>query len=55
MEIKEHIKRHKKLHEGLDELVADWIIHNKKGLSEGTIIELIKWSYSQTINPTEAK
>lgn len=53
----EHKERHKLLHKMIDELVADWIDHNyitgEKSLSKTPIIELVKWSYEQTINPTE--
>jgi len=53
MDKKIHIKRHKGLHEALDELIADWIIHNKnKDLSKTTIIELMEWSAKQTKNPS---
>ena len=48
----EHIQRHKELHNSLDELVADWISQNKGVLpSKNTVIELMKWSCEQTVNP----
>jgi hypothetical protein len=52
MNREEHIERHKMLHRHFDELVADFMTHTKKGISNTTVVELIKWSYSQTINPT---
>ena len=48
---KEHIERHEKLHNSLDELVADWLTHTKKFPSKSTITELLKWSHEQTKNP----
>ena len=44
----EHRERHLFLHEALDELVADWIVKTKRRPSEGTVMELIEWSYQQT-------
>ena len=52
---KVHQRRHEKLHTALDELVADFITHTKKRPSETAIIELIQWSYEQTITPTEGE
>ena len=52
----EHIERHKQLHSSLDELLADWMINS--GLErplEHTILELLEWSYAQTINPIPDK
>lgn len=49
----QHIERHKLLHEHLDELLADFIAHTKALPSKLAIIELVKWSYAQTENPTE--
>jgi len=51
----EHKERHQKLHQGLDELVADFICHTYKLPSKTTILDLIRWSYEQTLNPTETK
>jgi hypothetical protein len=58
MTLEEHITRHKKLHNALDELLADWI--ENSGLeqpypSKHTILELVEWSHQQTINPTPDK
>lgn len=49
----EHIERHKKLHHELDELVADFVQHTKARPSTTTVWELMKWSYEQTLDPTE--
>ena len=51
----EHIERHIVLHKELDELVADFITHTKGLPSQTTMLELMHWSYEQTINPTEAE
>ena len=50
-----HLARHRELHDALDELVADWAIHQPRGkvYSNSTIMELIEWSYQQTIEPQE--
>jgi hypothetical protein len=50
-----HKARHEMLHTALDELFADYIGHhpNRVGYLTLTIDELLKWSYEQTINPTE--
>jgi len=48
-EAKTHRERHEFLHRALDELVADFILHNaNKSPSDTTIMELITWSYKQT-------
>jgi hypothetical protein len=52
----EHRVRHKKLHRALDELCADWIdqqpLESNKSFSNTSLIELMEWSYQQTIAPT---
>jgi alpha-galactosidase len=53
MEEQEHIQRHKELHKALDELLADMIAHTKMLPSTTTVLELVEWSYQQTIKPTE--
>ena len=55
MTSKEHKKRHKLLHKYLDELFADYIKHHPDEITftEMPIIKLMKWSYSQTNEPTE--
>ena len=49
----QHRARHQELHDALDELVADWAIHQPRGkmYSNSTIMELVEWSYQQTIEP----
>jgi len=54
MNKKDHIKKHKELHSGLDELIADFITHTSKSLSASSIMDLIEWSYKQTINPDKS-
>ena len=53
MNRKEHIRRHLKLHNSLDELSADMIRHTDKLPSKTSVMELMQWSYQQTKNPTE--
>lgn len=48
---KEHTDKHIKLHQKLDELIADYISCTNKTLSESSIMDLIQWSYEQTRNP----
>ena len=47
-----HKKRHVELHKKLDELVADFIAHTEKLLSETTLLELMRWSFEQTQYPS---
>ncbi len=48
----EHKEVHETLHSSLDQLVADFILHNpKERLQSTTIMELIRWSHRQTIEP----
>lgn len=50
--VKQHRQIHKIQHEVLDLLVADFLRHNEgKLLSDTPIIELMKWSYKQTLEP----
>ena len=51
--VDEHIKRHQELHVALDELIADYITHTKKGLGATSILTLMEWSYEQTLNPIQ--
>ena len=53
--LEEHKQRHIELHKALDELVADYIACTQKTLGETTAMELIKWSWNQTINPQSIK
>jgi hypothetical protein len=49
----EHIQKHIDLHNALDELIADWISQEEIiPFTDRPIIELIRWSFDQTINPT---
>jgi hypothetical protein len=50
---KEHKARHKQLQEMLDELIADYIMHTGKRLSNSTVMELMQWSAAQVDNPTD--
>ena len=51
----EHKVHHNKLHKDLDELVADYLRHTKGSLMGSTIMDLIRWSADQTVNPTEGE
>lgn len=53
--VSQHRARHVMLHKMLDELLADWITHTNKLPSQSTCMELMEWSYAQTIEPTEGK
>jgi len=44
-------EKHEELHKSLDQLVACFIEQTEKSLSETTVMELIQWSYQQTIDP----
>jgi hypothetical protein len=50
-----HRQRHVELHQALDELAADWVVHQPRGkvFSNSSIMELIQWSHVQTIEPEE--
>lgn len=52
MNEEEHKKIHELLHKKLDELIADFIYITKKLPSNTTLMEFLKWSHEQTINPT---
>ena len=52
MDNKTHILRHKELHKYLDELVANFLLVTNNLPSSTTVMDLMKWSYSQTISPT---
>lgn len=49
----EYVKRHKFLHNALDELCADFIMNTNKLPSSTSIFELMEWSNEQTKNSTE--
>jgi hypothetical protein len=48
MNKQEHLKRHLELHAALDELVADWIMHTQSLPSRSTVMDLMRWSHTQT-------
>jgi len=48
MNIKQHRKRHIKLHGNLDELLADFIA-NTDGRLNNSILDMVKWSHKQTV------
>lgn len=50
---KDHIQKHKELHAYLDMLIADYISHNEIPISELKVMDLVAWSYNQTIDPEE--
>ncbi len=50
----EHLQRHRDLHRALDELVADFLTHNRTRMMRTTsVMDLMEWAYSQTIQPSE--
>jgi len=49
----EHKLKHVKLHEALDELLADFIDHTEGPILNRPITDLINWSYKQTQNPDD--
>ena len=50
----EHRQRHRELHRALDQLFADFIVHNPDLRHiEQSIGMLIEWSYMQTLDPDE--
>lgn len=53
MPIEEHKQRHVELHKAIDELSADYILHNPTAHLAGSILDLIEWSYGQTKDPKE--
>lgn len=53
MNKEDHIQRHKMLHEHLDELIADYVTSSNKLLGDTTVLELMDWSYKQTVDPFE--
>lgn len=51
----EHKKRHIELHKAFDELLADYLQTTGKLPYHSSLRELMEWSYSQTVKPTEKK
>lgn len=51
----EHRERHKILHAHLDELFADYIENHpsQTAFTDRPIMELLEWSYQQTLNPDD--
>jgi hypothetical protein len=48
----EHRTRHLELHDAIDELLADYLLHHPGSLpSRIGVIELMSWSHEQTIDP----
>lgn len=47
----QHLRRHKILHNALEELVADYLLHTHRPLNLSFVEELLKWSYEQTRMP----
>lgn len=45
----EHSEKHKQLHKYLDELIADFILDTGKDLEKSSIMQLVEWSFEQTI------
>lgn len=49
----EHRAIHIELHLALDLLIADYLIQKKGSLlSNTTLMDLVKWSHAQTVDPT---
>lgn len=51
MTLQEHKERHVELHKKFDELLADFIGSTTKTPTGTTVMEFVKWSYKQTIEP----
>jgi hypothetical protein len=50
----EHRKRHQELHRSFDELLADFLRHNRdRGLADTNLIQFMEWSCTQIRDPTE--
>lgn len=45
-------KRHQELHQGLDELLACYLIQTKRTISQTPLMEFLKWSHLMTESPT---
>ena len=51
-----HRDQHVKLHQALDELLADFLAqHPRKLPSNTSVTELMRWSYRQTVSPAAPK
>ena len=51
MTAQEHQKRHRELHQKLDELLGDFLSHTKALPSQTPILELMQWSNQQASAP----
>jgi hypothetical protein len=50
----QHKARHRELHEAFDELIADYLRWHRGSLpSTTTCMDLMKWSFDQTKEPTQ--
>jgi len=50
----EHQSIHKELHKSFDQLLGDFLMHHPyKRLNEILLMELLEWSYRQTIEPDD--
>jgi len=47
----DHIAYHKMLHAALDTLLADYTTHTGRLPSKTTTLDLLEWSYQQTLMP----
>lgn len=45
-------QRHKELHQGLDELLACYLVQTKRTISQTPLMEFLKWSHLMTENPS---
>lgn len=48
-----HIRKHVELHEAMDELLVDMMRHTMQLPSKTSVMQLMEWSYKQTLDPTE--
>ena len=48
----EAIEQHKGLHKSLDQLTACYLYTTQKSLDSTSVMDLMEWSYQQTINPS---
>ena len=56
VEKSEHQARHEALHSALDELVADWLLHNPgKRPTTSSVFDLMMWANEQRKSPTEVR
>jgi hypothetical protein len=50
----EHKLRHVMLHQHLDELLADYLMHHDGALPSRTgMMDFLSWSHQQTVEPAE--